>query len=442
MDTLSQEQTRQPVEWSRTKLIAFRFAFAIAALTAHMLIHFAPYYLLPVARLSRPLRAALDRWNGLNFWANTSVGWFIIRALTGSNWTIHDGQIVGYRWYSHVLVLSDLVGVLLLAAFVAIVWTAIDRRRVNYSALNRAMRVYLRYALGNAMLGYAINKVMPIQFGILTPGEMLQPFGQLSHGSLLWGFMAASRGYQIFTGLVELTGVSLLFFRRTTLLGALILAGALTNIVAIDMGYQVGAVRYAIIFLLLDLILLAPYLPRLCAIVLGEGAGAFPCEPAALRRRWYHSPLAKAAILCLLASSLVYTNGIRWRHSQAAARVSGLFDVASFVRNGQSVVPLASDNATWKRVACDNRRGEASGWELSVQFADGDVRSFALTDDTVHRVWTIHDKDPSGAGSLHYAVQQDGDVSLDGRLGGKSVDILLHPVDAKKFFALLRPTSF
>lgn len=439
MATLSPGRAQQIVVWSHAKLIAFRFAFAIAALSAHAVIGFAPNFL-PFQTVARPIEAALGLWDASSFRATMSLGAFIIRMVTGSHWTVHE-LIWQHRWSMPVLVLSDLLGLLVLAAFVAIAWTAVDRTRASYSVLNRGLRVYLRYAVGAVMLVYALNKVIPTQFGVLTPGEMLRPIGQLPRFLLLWDFMASSPGYTIFTGMIELTGASLLFFRRTSLLGALVLACTLTNVVAIDICYQVGAVHYAIVLLLLDLILLAPYLPELSNLVLGQRADAFLFEPATLRQHWYRSPLAILVFLCLLASPLAYTHGISWRHSHITTGqpVCGLFDVTSFVRNGKTVIPLANDNATWKRVSCDNRSGEPDGWGLSVQFANGDVRRLALTDDTVNRIWTIHDENPRGAGSLHYVIRQNGNVSLDGRIGRDSVDILLHPVDATKFFLILKP---
>lgn len=425
--------------WSPAKLIAFRFAFAITALSAHAMIGYVPAFL-PLETLSRPLGMVLGRWDALNFRATMSVGAFIVRALTGSKWAVHD-LIWKHRWNIPVLVLSDVLGLLVLAAFVAIVWTAIDQRRANYSALNRPMRVYLRYALGSVMLVYALNKVIPTQFGILTPGEMLRPIGQLSHFLLLWDFMAASAGYTFFSGLVELIGAALLFFRRTTLLGALVLAGGLTNVIAMDMGYHVGAIHFAIIFLLLDLILLAPYLPRLFVILLGQAESKLPLEPTPLQERWYHSAVTKGILVCVLASPLVHVYGIRWlrSHVHTGRSVHGLFDVTAFVRNGKSVAPLASDNATWKLVACDNRSGEAQGWALSVQLANGNLQDFHLTDDAVHHTWTIHQwgQNSTPVATLRYAVLQDRDVSLDGKLGNDSVHMLLHPVDMKKFFPLL-----
>lgn len=126
-----------------------------------------------------------------------------------------------------------------LAAAITFVWSVADRRRTQYTTLNCWLRVYARYAVALVMMVYAIVKLVPTQFGYLTPGELLKPVGQLNRFWVLWNFMVVSTGYTIFAGLAEFLGSVLLFFRRTTLLGALLLFATITNVFAIDIGYRV-----------------------------------------------------------------------------------------------------------------------------------------------------------------------------------------------------------
>jgi hypothetical protein len=435
---LGPARSSEPVpRWSRAKLIAFRFAFAIAALSIFSLIRYSTAYV-PIEKLRELFEAALARWIALRpFKLAESVGALIIRTLTAGRWSIHS-QVMKQPWSSSPLtVVSHLLGLFILAGLVTILWTAVDRRRANYSTLNRYLRVYLRWLLSSVMLVYALMKVIPTQFAFVTPYDLLRPLGQLSRRGLLWDFMASSSGYTMFTGFIELLGAALLFFRRTTLAGGLVLAGGLTNVVAIDLGYQVGAVHYAVVLLLLDLILLAPYLPGLLKILFWQAGGEFPGEPAPLRQRWYHSPVAKGALFCLLAFPLMHRDGVVWRGYHGTGRpICGLCDVTTFIRDGHTVTSLASDSTTWKRVA--TWRAATDGpFFISIQFADGDVCPWGLTDDAGRHVWTITQQNSSPIATLRYAVLQDRDVSLDGKFGNDSVHMILHPVDMKKFFPLL-----
>jgi hypothetical protein len=75
---------------------------------------------------------------------------------------------------------------------------------------------------------------------------------------------------------------------------------------------------------------------------------------------------------------------------------------------------------------------------ILVQFTNGDLRRFVLTDDPAHHVWSVRDNNGSQAGNLTYGTRPDGVVSLTGRIGGDSLDIQLRPVDPK-LFSLLGP---
>jgi hypothetical protein len=419
------------LRWSRAKLIGFRLAFAIAVLSIPRFAIFIPVHL-EFDAVKRPLASALNPFDQFEWQTTSTIGAFLVSEMTGGAST--RDMMVRFRADRTASALPDMLGLLTLALLITIVWTVMDQRRANYLSLDRWMRVYLRYALGTVMLSYAFIKVIPTQFGFLTPGELLRPFGELSRFRVLWNFMAVSSGYTIFTGLVELLGATLLFFRRTTLLGSLVLACVLTNVVVMDLAYRIGAVYYATVMLLLDILILAPYLQPLFVILLVRGNGELPAEPSGAHR-WWHSSIAKTVLICILAFPLIEIN-IKRRGSffGSGHLVYGLFEVADFVRNGNT--PLANDSETWKRVASDPRDGTDG---VLVQFANGDLRRIELTDDAEHRVWTI--RDPTRAGTLHYVVRQDGIVSLEGRIGSDAVAILLRPVDVNRFFPLLRPPT-
>lgn len=442
LETLSSSPGGDPkldAVWSPAKRIAFRIAFAVSALSVIWAVDFLkaliPYW-------KRPLFGALfDHWD-FYFWDTyfrtiASIGAFIIRTVTGGKWSIHD-LVTGPYWdYTATLFLSDILGLFVLALLAAILWTFLDRNRRNYARLNTAMRVYARYTVALITLTYAMAKVIPTQFGTLTVSDMLYPLGQFYPSGLLWAFMAASPGYTIFAGMAELSGSVLLFFRRTTLLGGLILAGALANVEAIDLGYNVGAGADAALLLVLDLIILAPYLPWLFDIFIGTGQSRLPHEPLPARQRWYHPLPAKTALLCVVLIPLAYKETLirgRFTIFDKIHAVHGFFDVTTFTRNGQVVKPLVNDSSTWKCIADE---GVFDREWLTVEYANGDMNRFPVSDDVSRRIWTFREGKSKPVMKLNYLVQPDGDVALDGNMGSDAVHLLLHPVDVKKAFHLL-----
>lgn len=418
--------------WTVHDAVAFRFASALAVLSLSRVAIFIPPHLW-FESLRRPVALIAGRADVSLRQPTETIGAFLVGVLTGGRASIGE-MTAKFKsdWYAATV--PDLIGLLTLAALIAAVWTAVDRRRTNYAFLNRWLRVYCRYALATAMFSYAFVKVIPTQFGYLTPGELLRPLGQLSRFRMLWDFMAASPGYTIFAGVLELLGALLLFFRRTTVLGAIVLAGALANVIAMDFAFRVGALTYALSLLIIDLIILTPYVKPLIEIVVTQRSGTLPCEPS-WPRRWWRSPAAKAVLIFVLALPLIVINVQRRRSFYGAGNpIYGLFEVTSFVRNGHVVTPLASDSTTWKRMASDPHDGVDA---ILVQFANSDLRRFDIINDPVRHVWSIRQTDARQSGSFGYRARPDGLVSLSGHLGDDSVEMLLRHVDLEKALPLV-----
>jgi hypothetical protein len=192
-------------------------------------------------------------WNAITVSAEfrmvRSTGTSVIKLVTGEVGT--SLQIL----QRHGILVCYLLGAVTIALAGGVLWTGIDRRRRAYSRLNRWLRLYARCALALTMLVYGMIKVIPTQFGYLTPADLLKPLGEQSRFWVLWNFMVVSTGYTVFTGLAESLGSALLLFRRTIVVGAILVGAALTNVLALDIAYGVsGPAVLATVLLGLDVI--------------------------------------------------------------------------------------------------------------------------------------------------------------------------------------------
>lgn len=68
----------------------------------------------------------------------------------------------------------------LVASLAAIIWSWIDRKRTNYRRLLEWLRLYVQFFLATMMLSYGFVKIIPNQFGLLTPERMSSRVGDLS----------------------------------------------------------------------------------------------------------------------------------------------------------------------------------------------------------------------------------------------------------------------
>lgn len=120
-------------------------------------------------------------------------------------------------------------------------------RMLNQREFIRFVRVFVAFMVAL----YAVGKLGKGQF--IYEGEIMQrPVGELSGFELTWVFFGHNYGYVVIIGLAQLAGAALLAFRRTSLLGALMLFPVMFNIVVVDIFYGIpaGATANALLFTL------------------------------------------------------------------------------------------------------------------------------------------------------------------------------------------------
>jgi len=93
---------------------------------------------------------------------------------------------------------------------------------------------WLRYCCAFLLYMYGVSKLMHLQFNLAAQlGE--RPVGSLTGYELTWFYFGYSRAYACILGLVQIAGATLLLFRKTTLMAAIILLPVMTNILLINM---------------------------------------------------------------------------------------------------------------------------------------------------------------------------------------------------------------
>jgi hypothetical protein len=359
-------------------------------------------------------------WNAVLPW----FGRYILHVRSPGNLTLPTAPIL----------LGDFAGgyvVMLLFVFIglaiAAIWTLADRRRGDYLALHYWLRVYVRYALACSMLGYGLGKLFPLQFSHMRLGDFLTPIGMLEPRGLLWDFMGFSRPYQVFTGLVECVGVALLFWRRTTLLGSLLLIGALGNVLMIDIGYGMTVRRIALRLLLMAVFLVAPDFRRLADFFLRH----LPVTPGDTKGPSFNSvwlrrfALAlKAVVISYLATSVLIED-LKDPRLLAGSRPSlyGIYKVRRFLRNGREDSP--DDSRTWQWIAVDERG-------IAVQLSSLNWERLSAAFDDAKQSITIS-SGPRRKNTLAYSHLGPDDVLVKGVLDSQPTEILLHRMAEPRF---------
>lgn len=148
-----------------------------------------------------------------------------------------NGYGSGDNTYSYLLMFWNLIFSLLLAFPLAIL--AKKHKFANTPGLTYSFLMLLRFYLAFFMLIYGIGKILPMQFPPIDLARLAQPYGQSSPMGLAWAFLQYSPAYAAFSGFAEAIGALFLLNRKTVTLGAIILLGVLSNIVAMNFCYDI-----------------------------------------------------------------------------------------------------------------------------------------------------------------------------------------------------------
>jgi hypothetical protein len=254
----------------------------------------------------------------------------------------------GDKTYDYVL----LAFIFMTAVLGTVLWSLSVKKNRNYEKLNYWFLVLVRYFLGSTMLLYGIIKVIPLQFGEIAFWRLLQPYGDSSPMGMAWTFLGHSKGYNIFIGLAEMIGGILLFYRRTTLLGGLILIPVTANIVAINFFFDVPVKLYSLQLLLMSIIVVSPDLKRLFnLIILNKPTTEKEFKSPFKSKKWIMGAkiFKWAIVLLLLFDSLSYGLGTN-RPKVEKPELYGLYEVNLFIRNQDTIPPLLNDDKRWRHV--------------------------------------------------------------------------------------------
>jgi uncharacterized membrane protein YphA (DoxX/SURF4 family) len=409
--------------WSLAQRVGFRFA------CAYLVLYILPFPLnrLPGgARLTEPYDALWD----------TVVPWVGKHLLPELNVRLlHGGSGDTPYAYAQLLLRGVLAGV------AAVIWSLVDRRRTRYVKTHDVLRTLVRYMLAAVMLGYGMSKVLWVQFGPPQPERLVHTYGESSPMGLLWTFMGYSEGYNLFAGGAEVLGGVLLFFRRTTTLGALVLVGVMANVVALNFFYDVPVKLFSSHLLLMVVFLLVPESRRLVELLVLNR----PTQPRALERPFALSRRVEwglRGVKALFIGWLVYgvvdtrlESRRMWGADVPRPALYGLYQVESFTRDGQTLPPLLGDRTRWRTVAI-NSFNRVTLWRM-----DDTVERFNLEDDAEKGTVTL--KPIAGFPGLPpvegpvrvlgYARPDPEHLVLQGNVEGASVEVRLKQVELSKF---------
>ena len=243
------------------------------------------------------------------------------------------------------------------------IWSVLDRKRKSYHELYYWIRVVVRYRAGIGIIGFGFTKLFPTQMPYPSLGLLNSNFGDFTAQKIYWLSVGIVPWYQVFGGVVEILAGALLFFRKTTTFGAILLIAALGDITFVNYAYDGGVHVYAFYFVVLGLFLLADDIPKLYnLLILERYTVPFRVYPNLKKPAWKYTRIGlKVLTFLIFFGVMTYTEIINFKYDPykqpATAGVKNLrgnYRVTEFKINGQVIPFNPLDSTRWQEATFEN----------------------------------------------------------------------------------------
>jgi uncharacterized membrane protein YphA (DoxX/SURF4 family) len=324
-----------------------------------------------------------------------------------------------------------------LAMVATAIWSWIDRKRTDYDQLYEWLRLFVRMTLAVAMISYGANKLFRMQFPEPPLYRYVDYYGNSSPMGLLWTFMGMSRAYSLFAGIAEMLGGLLLIVPRFTTLGALVTFAVMSNVLMLNLCYDVPRKIYSIHLVLMSLFLLLPDVRRLIDFfVLNRRTEPSPTVPLLTDKqlnRWaLLLQFGIGAVMLVYCLNQAHGNAVK-SATYLPPPIRGIWSVDEFVADGAVQPSLLTNTERWQRVIFD------SPDTFYFQDMDSQIGHFTLALDPKSKTFTLAiPTKPHWKASFTYEDPGPDSMVLDGTLNGRHLKISLHRTDLGQFLLLNR----
>lgn len=264
------------------------------------------------------------------------------------------------RWSGQWLLgYGDWIIAFAIAVIGGVIWTVFDRNRNEYNNLYYWLRVVVRYRAGIGIIGFGFTKLFPVQMPYPSLGLLNTDFGDLTAQKIYWLSVGIVPWYQVFAGVVELAAGTLLFFRRTTTLGAALLFGALGDIVYVNFAYDGGVHVYSSYFVLFAAFLIAYDFRKLYRLLILEKFTVPVYYHPSFTKKWLQFTRIglKTITIVLFLGVLFYIQYINFRYDpykqpsmKGVSKLRGFYNVSEFRINGKVIPYSPLDSVRWQEV--------------------------------------------------------------------------------------------
>lgn len=413
------------MNWPLWKKILFRFFFILFAL-----------YLTP--------------WTWLNSipFVSTITGWYddledkLVRFSNAKILHLKDELVpisgsgdTSWGW-------AQLYTYLLIAIAGCIIWSVIDWKRKSYNQADYWLCLFTRYYVAMFAFVYGIIKLFALQMSFPNNSMLATSLGDLLPMRLSWMFMGYSTPYQVFSGAMEVLAGLLLLFRRTATFGTVVATGVFTNVMMMNLSYDIPVKIFSIRLVVMCLFLLAHEHKRILSFfLLNKPAEASSIYHVRFTRKWARITrvVLKTLFIGVAVGWMFYSTWEQYKQFNGPRPETpiarGIYDVETYILNKDTIPALTTDTIRWQDFILENGFG-------SVKSSDPIFRKryqrgyFQYKFDSATNSFTIMKSfaDSSSMIAFKYLIPDSNTVRLWGKLRNDSLFVVLRK--SKRHFQL------
>jgi hypothetical protein len=173
----------------------------------------------------------------------------LVAGLTLSALWLSIGNSGTISWLPPVLIFS-LVGISMLFSLIyPFIWQYKERKdQVNSTPILGFLYSIIRYSIAFNLCRFGWIKLFGLQFNV-PESIASQPMNQISGEWLTWFYFGHSATFTLIVAIIQIGGAYLLLFRKTLLMGSIMLFSFMLNLMLINIFYQMnlGALLQSII---------------------------------------------------------------------------------------------------------------------------------------------------------------------------------------------------
>jgi len=403
-------------EWSVFQKISFRFIFVYFYLYINpFLISYLPY-------TESITKFYYDTKRTMVLWIADAV--FSLGELT----YFPGGS--GDTTYNYVQIFMYFV----IAIFICVLWSILDRKRKNYHTILRFFRIYVSYYVAAYMFSYGFSKILYLQFSPPSFYRLLEPFGEASPMGIAWAFMGASKTYTMFSGFAELIAGILLLFRRTRTFGGLFVFAVMFNVFMLNMSYDIPVKLFSLHLVIMGLFIAMLDYKRIFNLIALKN----PLKIDSVSGPYFKNRKMSLLATLLKATFIVYMSYLfldsnmsyyKQKYQSPEPMLYGIYDVNTFIINKDTIAPLLTDEIRWKRFLRDKNFPN----RIIIKGMNDQNRWYNYELDSIKNTVKIYKRqDTTDVYNLHF-IKSDSTLLFKGTWKNDSIQINMDKFDLSKF---------